>query len=282
MSFLRFISKEMQRPTNYGWFHLLFLGLVIGFAVLICMLYKNCREKTFRRIILIGWILIFLFELYKQIVFSYSESNNLAVWDYQWYAFPYQMCSSTLYLLPIVIFVKDCKLRDAVISYLSIFVLFAGICVMIYPNDVFVNMIGINLQTMIHHGLQVIFGVFFIVYNRRKWNLKYFLLSLIVLGVMIASALLLNLIVPIFVKNETFNMFYISPYFDCTLPILSGIYSKVPYLVFLLIYTIGFALAGLLVFGVAYYIINFAKVNTFIKDKFYQIKVKIQKSKRNE
>ena len=170
MSFLRFISKEMQRPTNYGWFHLLFLGLVIGFTVLICMLYKNCREKTFRRIILIGWILIFLFELYKQIVFSYSESNNLAVWDYQWYAFPYQMCSSTLYLLPIVIFVKDYKLRDAVISYLSIFVLFAGICVMIYPNDVFVNMIGINLQTMIHHGLQVIFGIFFIVYNRKKWN----------------------------------------------------------------------------------------------------------------
>ena len=272
----------MQRPTNYGWFHLLFLGLVIGFTILICLLYKNCREKTFRRIVLIGWILIFLFELYKQIVFSYNESNDLAVWDYQWYAFPYQMCSSTLYLLPIVIFVKDCKLRDAVMSYLSIFVLFAGICVMIYPNDVFVNMIGINLQTMIHHGLQVVFGVFFIVYNRKKWNFKYFLSGVIVLGVMIASALLLNLIVPTFVKDETFNMFYISPYFDCTLPILSGIYNKVPYLIFLLIYALGFALAGLLVFGVAYYIINFAKFNTLIKDKFIGIKNNLHKREKKE
>ena len=118
--------------------------------------------------------------------------------------------------------------------------------------------------------------------TKSVWNFKYFLLGVIVLGVMIASALILNLIVPAFVKDETFNMFYISPYFDCTLPLLSGIYNKVPYLIFLFIYALGFALAGLLIWGVAYYIINFTKVNTIVKDKFYDLKGKIQRSKKNE
>ena len=49
--------------------------------------------------------------------------------------------------------------------------------------------------------------------------------------------------------DETFNMFYISPYFDCTLPLLSIVWDMVPYGVFVCIYFFGFILCALIVFG---------------------------------
>ena len=51
-----------------------------------------------------------------------------------------------------------------------------------------------------------------------------------------------------FIGDETFNMFYISPYFDCTLPILSEIYKQVPYIAFLGIYIVGFVLAAFIIY----------------------------------
>jgi hypothetical protein len=46
-------------------------------------------------------------------------------------------------------------------------------------------------------------------------------------------------------------MFYISPYFPCTLPVFSSIYSAVPYPVFLLLYIAAFLIGGGIVYGAA-------------------------------
>ena len=45
---------------------------------------------------------------------------------------------------------------------------------MIYPNDVFSTQLGISIQTMVHHGMQVVLGVYVSVYNRNKYlgNIK--------------------------------------------------------------------------------------------------------------
>jgi hypothetical protein len=58
-------------------------------------------------------------------------------------------------------------------------------------------------------------------------------------------------------------MFFVSPYFDCTLPVLSAIYPKVPYIAFLLIYNIGFAIVSLIVYSIQKLIIKLSikKVN---------------------
>ena len=50
--------------------------------------------------------------------------------------------------------------------------------------------------------------------------------------------------------HHQFNMFYLSPYYGCSMPVLSLIRPAVPYPVFLAIYVLGFTLIGLLVFGI--------------------------------
>ena len=53
--------------------------------------------------------------------------------------------------------------------------------------------------------------------------------------------------------GSTFNMFFISPYFPCTLPVLSEIYPVVPYPVFLLLYVLGFITLGFIFFEIIYW-----------------------------
>ena len=139
-------------------------------------------------------------------------------------------------------------------AYIATFSLFAGIIVMILPTSVFTGTVFINVQTMVHHGLQVVFGVYMAAYNRRHLNKRFFAWCMIVFAAFAATALILNVTVyPALLEKgltEDFNMFYISPYLNNDLPVLSAIYPLVPYPVYLIIYIIGFTSVAALVYAV--------------------------------
>ena len=115
-SILNFFESTMQTPTVYGWFHILFVLLVSVATVLICVKYKNCDEKTFRRMIFVLWLVMVVLEIYKQLVYTFSFEDGVMSSDYQWYAFPFQLCSTPIFALPFVIFLKDGPVREAFIS----------------------------------------------------------------------------------------------------------------------------------------------------------------------
>ncbi|MCK7485244.1 MAG: hypothetical protein MZU97_06565 [Bacillus subtilis] len=55
---------------------------------------------------------------------------------------------------------KNKKIQQALINFLQGPTgMFAGLAVMLYPNDVFITTIGINIQTMVHHGAMMVVGV---------------------------------------------------------------------------------------------------------------------------
>lgn len=253
--FLTDLSMGMDMPKSYGWFHLMFVFLTIVASVALCCRQRDAKDKTVRAICLVGWLLMVVGEVLKQIVYTYSIVDGAVVADFQWYAFPYQLCSTPLYVLPLVIFLKDGLVRDAATAYMIAFSIFGGLCVYVFPGDVFSNFAVVSLQTMVHHGLQIVLGVYLASRYRAKLNYKYYLKG----GAVFVALLIVAMIMNITVHNalvgagidETFNMFYISPYFDCTLPILSLIYPKVPYPVFLAIYVVGFIAAAAIIFYAA-------------------------------
>ena len=215
---------------------------------------QNADEKIIRRVLLVFWLLMLTTELYKQIVFTMDSDGLNATWDYAWYAFPFQLCSTPLYVLPFAVFLPEGKARDACLCYLATFSLFGGLAVMIYPGNVFIRMIGINMQTMLHHGSQVVIGVLLAARCHSRFGNQHYLGSLTVFGVLATVAMGLNASVYHLLRaaglDDTFNMFYISPYFDCTLPLLSDIYKLLPYPVFLVLYLTGFAaIAAAMFFG---------------------------------
>ena len=51
-----FLDSKMETPTNYGWFHLLFVGIVIAVTVFLCIRLRDADDKTLRRVALVGWL----------------------------------------------------------------------------------------------------------------------------------------------------------------------------------------------------------------------------------
>lgn len=246
---------EVPKPTNYGWFHLLCMAVIITATVFLCIRFKDSNDTVFRRIALICWLIMVVFEFYKQIVFTFSVEENVFIKDYDWSAFPYQLCSTPLYILPFVAFIKNQKINDFFASYISTFALFGGIVVFLYPNDVFNHpYLGIHIQTMVHHGLQIVTGIFFAVHNRKRLNFTYFLKSIPVFLVLLSIACILNEGVLTALQNsgieDSFNMFYISRYFENHLPLLSTVYQSVDWIIFLLAYTFGFIVASFIVYSI--------------------------------
>lgn len=266
---LYFLQGKMELPKSYGWFHLIFIALVIGAALFLCLKFKNCKEKTVNRILLIAWIILIIGETLKQLLFSFSFDGTAAVWHYQWYVFPYQLCGTPFVVMPFIIFTKEGKLRNACLAFIATFSLFGGLATFFYPRDVFTSGIAINIQTMIHHGTQVVIGIFIAVHNRYKLTFKYYIGAVCTFLVLTSAALAMDIGMYHYLRSvgssEVFNMFFISPYYPCTLPLLSTIYPKVPYPAFLAIYIVGFMIIGAIMHygakGIFYPMLRRAKKN---------------------
>lgn len=256
---LDFLNKEMNKPIPYSsfsqsWFQ--YLALIIFIVGLIVALVKmrNLNDKKINKILISSSVLLLILETYKQIIFSY-QSN----WSYQWYAFPFQFCSVPMYIGLIVPLANNKKTRDSLITFLATFSFFSGFAVMVYPATVFTATIGINIQTMVHHGLIAIIGLGLLVYQTKN-NYKPFLGSIVIFAILIIIAIVLNSIHNKWILNGSFNMFFINPKYDNGLPILQTIQPHVGPIIFVLIYFLGFSFVSLLIFNTK---LNISRITNF-------------------
>ncbi len=247
-----FLEAEMERPGLYGAWHIASILLTVALTVCMVMFFRDAKDSTMRTIVFVGWIIMVLFEIGKQLIGAMDFDGTTVTWSYYWHWFPFQFCSTPMYTFPFVFLMKDCKFRRAIMAYIATFSLFAGIIVMILPTTVFGSRIFTNTQTMVHHGFQVVFGVYMAAYNRHHLNKRFFAWCMMVFGAFASVAMILNLtLYPIIGDiSPDFNMFYISPFVNNDLPVLSAIYPKVPYPVYLIIYIFGFTLVAALVYAV--------------------------------
>ena len=98
--FLYFLQGEMTEPTAFGWFHILWLVLVV---ITIFVLYKNKKyysENQLKKVLGIYGIVALILELLKQLIwtFNYDSITNIVTWDYEWYAFPFQLCTTPIFV----------------------------------------------------------------------------------------------------------------------------------------------------------------------------------------
>lgn len=233
---LYFLQGEMTRPISYGWFHIMFLIIIALVTIFLCLKYKNADSKKVKKIILFFSLLSILLEIYKQLIFSFNYQNGIVSWKYQWYAFPYQFCSTPMYVGLLAFFAKNKKTENALISFLASYGLIAGILTMAYPESMFVRTIGINIQTMIHHGSMLALGLYLYINKKFESNYKSIIGASVVFSILVLIALTIDVSTYYTGLDNGLEMFYISPFHTSTLPILCNIYPKVPYIVFLLLY----------------------------------------------
>lgn len=243
---------EVETPGIFGSFHIVSLILCALATVVAVAALKNVSEKTFRGFALGVWIVLVIGEIYREICFGLSLSDGVFTWDYAWYQFPFQLCSSPLYALPFLVFLKEGKLRDGFLSFMALWSFFGGFVVMLYPGDVLCQYGGINIQSMVHHGAQTLVGIVIAVRNVHKMDRKYFLRGFGVYFAYLCIAMVLNIVGYHLLQangmDDTFNMMFISPYFPCTLPLLSMIHEATSWCVLFPTYVVGFVIIALIIF----------------------------------
>ena len=259
---LRIFDMSMETPGLYGWFHLLWIGISLGLAASLVHIQKRTKsEKMPFRVIFITALVVTVLEVYKQINFSFSYKNGIA-FDYGWGSFPFQFCSTPMYVGLLVGIFRKGKVHNALVAYLATYAMFAGLCVMVYPGDVFISTIGINIQTMICHGSMLTVGIYLLATGYVKAHHKTILKALPVFCCCAAVAIVMNEIAFYtgLLEEHYFNMFYFSPHCDPHLPVFSIVQAAMDApTIEIIIYILGFTLAAYLILLAAIGIKKIAK-----------------------
>lgn len=249
--FLILLDSDMVEPVMYGWFHLLFLGIMIFLIVLIKKKYSNLSIDKIKKVLLFYAVLCLSLEVYKQINFSFNYDEISTWWSYPWYIFPFQFCSVPMYIALIAALTKNNNVQKATFAFLGSYSLIAGLSCMLYPETVFISTIGINIQTMIHHGSMVVIGFFLLINKQVEYNLKSLFKASIVFYICVISALIIDIVTYYIGIDGGLKMFFISPFHQSSLPVFSIIYEKTPYILFLIIYLLLFSIGAFLVLKLA-------------------------------
>lgn len=245
-SILRFLNTSMEVPEPFGWFHLLWFAISIAAGVLLCLTHKKGDDRRVRRVVFIVAVIVAVLEIYKQINFTFIPTDDGISSSFQWYAFPFQFCSMPMYVGLLTGIFRKGRVHDALMAFLSTYAIFAGCCVMFYPVTIFVPAIGINIQTMVCHGSMLTVGIYLWYSGYVKPTHKTALRAMAVFGIAVSCAVILNEIAHLsgLLEEHTFNMFFISPYCEPSLPVYSIIQGVVPFPLCLILYFIGFSAAA--------------------------------------
>lgn len=258
-SVLLFLQGEMKSPLPYGRFHFGWICLTISLIVFLYSIRKKKSEKQLKMVLGIYGIGALILETLKQVIwsFNYEPLTKIAVWDFEWYAFPFQLCTTPIFVSIMCLFLKNNKVRESLLSYLAFTTILGSFLTILLPDSCFTSDILVNVHTMWLHCGSFVVSIYLLMAGRIKINIQNLKRAIVVFLIFVLIAMILNIGIynSGILNGETFNMFYISPYFISSLPVFDVIQQNVPYILYLSIYIFAISLGSFIV----YYIAKFAK-----------------------
>jgi len=251
---LYFLQGEMETPVPYGWFHLMWIGLSIFLIVIIYKRKNHHSDKQLKIVLGVYGIIAFILELLKQLIwaFNYEPLTGLVTWSYEWYAAPFQLCTTPIFISIICLFLKKNETRDSLLSYMAFITIWGSVMTAIIPNSCFTSDILVNIHTMWLHFGSLVVSVYLLASGEVELNKKNLINSILVFLMFVVMAEILNIGIyhSGILNGDTFNMFYISPYFESVLPVYNTVQASVPFIVYLLFYIVTISLGGVIVYGI--------------------------------
>jgi len=254
-----FLGKTAEMPNAYGFFHIASLIIILAACFIAVYFRKRITEKNLAFSMLAFGTVMVLFEVYKQIVMSYTPATD--TWSYPWYIFPFQFCSTPIYLTFIAFFAykfKKTELFKTLTAFLGTYSLIGAVVVLFVGTaTVFSPIIGVNVQTMLHHGIMLLLAVMILSSKTVSFELKTAVNTFKVFCVLTVIAIVLN---RIYGDGTRFDMFYLAKESPFVYPIFNELFGgKLPHFVYVAGYIILFTLGMLLVLGLGHIITKRAK-----------------------
>jgi len=254
-NFITILQKEMVEPLAFGWFHWLCVFCMLSAIFFLYKIKDQHSEKQLKTVLGIYSGVVLVLEVLKQIswAISFDPELNMFVWDYEWYAFPFQLCTTPMFVSIICIFLNKGKFRDFLLSYMAFTTILGSIATIVMPDSCLVSDILVNVHTMWLHLGSFVVSVYLLMSGEVKITKNSWLQSVPIFLCFTAIANILNVIIYNLdiLNGETFNMFYISPYFISDLPIFDKIQQNTPYIVFLLSYIFVLIFGSFVIFQIS-------------------------------
>ena len=250
--FLDMTSWRMYRPHIGGFVHVFGALAVVIIAVFIA-LYLNRKEglgehrrstrsgsgrfgghsfesegdkARIRILASLGWLML-LGETYKQLFYYFIISDRI----YDFWFFPFQLCSVPMYLCILLPFVKD-RIKSLLLTFMTGFTFVSAVAALIYPEDMLRPYVSLTAHGFIWHGILLFISLFIGFSGMADLNMKGFLKSALFYLSLCVIAIALNVALeqtalsnPVNGVISYPNMFYLSPYHTSNQPLVDIVES---------------------------------------------------------
>ena len=205
-----------ETPTMFGPLHIaILLGVLLGTAGVFCLL-RNRSERTLQRFIFVLGVSMLLAEVWKQwFVPRYVYTDAPSMWF-----FPWQLCDMAMYvaaLLPLL----GGRAREAGLVFLSTSSLLAAAVALLIPADMLRPQIWLFWHGFLYHAAMVQLAVAALLLLKKRPKAPFWPALLLFCG-MAAVAEGINVLSHRWIGDirREANMFYITPYYPSTQPIV--------------------------------------------------------------
>ncbi len=198
-----------QRP--YSLFHITFTVIGVILAVLLARILSGSLKDSDKkdRVLFVCGLILAVFELYKQLFIYYVVGGG----SYDWWYFPFQICSTPMYLCLLVPFTgRWPAVKKALCTYLQDFALLGGIMALLEPSGLLEHpYVTLTLHALSWHIILIFIGLYSGMSSLAGHTLKDFISILPVFAVGCVTATVINVL-----AGPRADMFYISPYYPNT------------------------------------------------------------------
>lgn len=196
----------MVPPQPYGAFHLIFF--LVGLLVVTAAAWqlRNANEKQNKIILWTFGGILLVFEIYKQLFYTYVIGGGA----YQWWIFPFQLCSVPMYLCIIAPFLKDGKLKNSLYDFMLAFNMMGGFVAFLEPSGLIHEYWTLTIHAFTWHLMILFIGLYLGFSKRAGRRLSDYKKAVYIFIVLCVIAFAINLI---FWKAASgdINMFYVGP-----------------------------------------------------------------------
>ncbi len=234
--FFAWTAWEMTPPTTFGTFHLLFLIFGLAACVLLAWLLRKTNEKQNKILLVCVGVFLMVTEVYKQLFYTFYIGKG----SYQWWIFPFQLCSVPMYLCVILPFIKHEKIRHGGYTFLASYNLLGGFVSMFEQSGLSHPYITLTLHAYIWHLLLVFVGFYLIASGRAAKSLKDILPAFLIFMGLAAIAQTINIVF----ADKDIKMFYISPYHSTPLVVFKDIEAACGWFVNMCLYMFALTLGA--------------------------------------
>lgn len=232
------LAIPMKTIEAYSLTHILVV-VCIMLAAFFAAFVLNKRKVRATRVVLVSEIILVAFEILKQLLLTYVRGG-----EYSWSDFPFQLCSTPMYLCAVYLFAK--RTRKVIEDYLMVFGTIGAIAAFAIPYSSFYDYLLLTAQSLLWHGILLFFGFYFCIKNWGKHQTRDYAKVCVIYICLAILAIILNAVFYDISLGDS-NMFFLGPAHP-KVTILELIYEKAGWIVESISMIAATSLGGFIVF----------------------------------